>query len=378
MSIRIRKTISPPLVHLGKLASTIPNSISLAQGSPSYFPNIGFIRESFFDRFTSDYHRYSPDPGIEKLRIEIANKLQVDNKIKADSEDIVITPGANQAFINVLLTITDPGDKIILFSPYYFNHYMACTIFGVKPIILPTKSFLPDMEKLKYVLDHENIKAIVIVNPNNPSGVVYSKKVLENIAEIIDERDLYVISDETYEYFVYNENFHSFASIKGMEKKTITIQSFSKTFGIPGWRLGYYHAQNNIIIESIKVQDTTVITAPTPAQYLGIELIINRNKLIPPFKKYLQNNYNLTKDLIQEIRWMENNSGGAAYYLFPKQNTGTTSEKLAENLLKTVAVHVVPSEPFGMNNHIRISFANVFEENLIEAFSRLKKYNTRL
>ena len=153
ISKRIEQTASPPLVKLGQLAQDTENCISLGQGAPHYAPNIEFIQNNFFNNLNNSYHQYTSDPGIPQLRELISDKLSTDNKFNTDPNDIVITPGANQAFINVLITITDPGDKIILISPYYFNHAMACTMFGVESIEVPLlHDFSIDYHTLEHII----------------------------------------------------------------------------------------------------------------------------------------------------------------------------------------------------------------------------------
>ncbi|OLS24954.1 MAG: hypothetical protein HeimC2_20090, partial [Candidatus Heimdallarchaeota archaeon LC_2] len=151
----------------------------------------------------------------------------------------------------------------------------------------------------------------------------------------------------------------------------------SKTFGIPGWRLGYYYGPEDFVNESMKVQDTTTICAPAPTQYLGIDLLRNRHSIIPIHKELMKTNHKLAKDLLEEINWLETEGGNGAYYLFPQQTTGKNSEKLAHELIVDHKVALVPGSAFGSNfyDYFRISFANVKEEELKEAFSRLKKVN---
>jgi aminotransferase len=310
---------------------------------------------------------------MPELRELISDKIQRDNSFNAEPSDIVITPGANQAFINILITITDPGDKIILLSPYYFNHAMACTLFGVDAIEVPLfDDFSIDYHTLENIIKGIKIKAIVLVNPGNPTGAVHGLDELNKIKDLILDTDILLIADETYEYFVYEGKHVSAASVMG--DKVITIQSFSKTYGVPGWRLGYYHAKSDIIEASIKLQDTTVICAPAPSQFLGIELLNNRESMIPEFKKYLFNNYKLARDLIEEIDWMENGPSKGAYYFFPRHNTKYSSYDLSKKLILENKVYLVYGDAFGKagEKHLRVSFANVTEEGLKESFSRLK------
>lgn len=364
----------PPLLELGQLAASTPDSISLGQGVPFYQPEEKYFTDVFSDFNKTQFHRYTQDPGIPELRELISGKIQSDFKVSVDPENITVTNGANQAFINALLTITDPGDRIGLITPYYFNHKMAATFSNVDALEIDLNN--------DYSLSQGNIesaiqkgcKAIVLVNPGNPSGSVHSIEDLKLLADLTEENDIWIISDETYEYFTYGEKHIPLSTLKKIRDRLVTITSFSKTFGIPGWRLGYYYGSSEFMEEAIKVQDTSTICAPAVSQYLGLSLLKNRENIIPEFVKLMKINYKLAKDLLDEVSWLESENGNGAYYLFPKQITGINSRKLARDLIINDKVALVPGGNFGANyeDYFRISFANVMEEQLQEAFSRLK------
>lgn len=377
ISERIRRTMAPPLVELGQLAASTLDTISLGQGVPYYQPDEKYLTPVFSNFSKAEFHRYTQDPGILELREEISIKILSDFNVKVDPQTITVTNGANQAYVNSLLTITDPGDKIGLISPYYFNHKMAATFTNV------------DVEEINlnndYSLSQDNIetaislgiKAIVFVNPGNPTGSVHSIEDLKLLADLTEDKDIWIISDETYEYFTYSDNHIPMSTLETIRDRLITITSFSKTYGIPGWRLGYYYAPSEFVDQAMKVQDTTAICAPAVSQYLGINLLRNRNEIIPDYVEQMKNNHSIAKDLLEEVSWLEPENGLGAYYLFPKQTTGEDTNKLARDLIINHKVALVPGGNFGSNyeDHFRISFANVKEEQLKEAFSRLKKLN---
>lgn len=367
----------PPLVELGQLANSTKGTISLGQGVPYYQPEEKYIKPVFSDLSKSELHRYTQDPGILEFREEISRKILSDFNIQVDPQTITVTNGANQAYVNSLLTITDPGDKIGLISPYYFNHKMAATFTNVDVVEIDLN---PD-----YSLSQENIesaiakgvKAIVFVNPGNPTGSVHSIDDLKLLADLTENKDIWIISDETYEYFTYSTKHIPMSTLDIVRGRLVTITSFSKTYGIPGWRLGYYYAPTEFVDHSMKVQDTTTICAPAVSQYLGINLLQNRSEIIPEYVQLMKNNHRLAKDLLEEVSWLEAENGEGAYYLFPKQTTGKNTRQLAKDLIINHKVALVPGGNFGSNyeNHFRISFANVKEEQLKEAFSRLKNVN---
>jgi aminotransferase len=323
-------------------------------------------------------HRYTPDPGILSLREQIAHKLSHENQIRSRPDQIIVTPGANQAFFNVLLTITDPGDEVILLSPYYFNHLMACQSINLSPVVVPLNAdFSIPIERIRNVISTKT-RAIVLVNPGNPTGMVHLSDDLKALSELVAEHNILLISDETYEYFTYMDRKHiSIGKFPESETEVITICSFSKTYGIPGWRLGYYHANDEIIGQSIKIQDTIGICAPAASQYLGLELLRNRKSIITPFVKQMESNYILARDLVDEVPWLNSTPSFGAYYLFPEQVTSLNSHVLSRRLIAENKVYVVPGRGFGpqWSSHMRISFANVQSEDLKEAFVRLRAFH---
>ncbi|MHA2033384.1 MAG: pyridoxal phosphate-dependent aminotransferase [Candidatus Kariarchaeaceae archaeon] len=374
ISERIKNTIAPPLVELGLLANSTAGTISLGQGVPYYQPDEKYLTEVFSNVNRSEFHRYTQDPGIIELREEICKKIHLDFGVNTGSDTITVTNGANQAYVNSILTITDPGDKIGLITPYYFNHQMAATFANVDCVEINLN--------IDYTLSQENIetaisqgvKAIVLVNPGNPTGSVHSESDLRLLADLTEDKEIWIISDETYEYFTYDRKFIPMSSINKIRDRLVSITSFSKTYGIPGWRIGYYYASKEFTEEAMKVQDTTTICAPAVAQYLGLHLLQKRHEIIPEYVGLMKKNHSVAKDLLEEVSWLEAENGQGAYYLFPKQTTGRLTSELAKELITDHKIALVPGGVFGSSyeDHFRISFANVKEEQLKEAFSRLK------
>ncbi len=370
---RVEETQSPPLVALGQLAAQ-HDCISLGQGAPYYYPP-SWVFDSLKQRLgDSDVHRYTSDPGLVEVRESIARKLQSDQGINVDASQLVLTPGANQAFYNILLTLTDPGDEVIIFSPYYFNHHMACTSINVVPVVVPLSSdFRFDFDRMRAAITPRT-KIVVLVNPGNPTGIVHDRGELQGLVDICAEHKLILIADETYEYFTYGKE-HLPLSTLGYDN-IIGLGSFSKTFGIPGWRLGYYYGEQEMIDASIKVQDTIGICAPHPTQLLGQVLLEHRDDIIPGFVSEMETNHKLGRKLLDEISWLEATPSQGAYYLFPRQTTGRDTMNLVKELITQYGVYVVPGEGFGQDwkEYCRISFANVRPHQLEEAFDRLSSY----
>ena len=369
-------------MELGKLASETPETISLGQGIPFYFPP-RYIWEAFFDllRFP-EMHQYGPDPGRLSFRKEISKKLKKENKIPAHPDEIIITPGANLAYFIAVSTLADPGDKIGLISPYYFNHEMACTLLNVKPVEIPlVDDFELRAEFIEEVIADPKTKAITVVNPSNPTGKVFEIKEIKMIRDLVEDYNKWLICDETYEYFVYEGDHHiSCGSILGLAERTVTIGSLSKAYGIPGWRVGYLHAPDDFAKEAIKVQDTTAIAAPMPSQVLGELLVRDRKTLIPEFFEYMKQNYEIAKKRLEDVPWLVPTPGRGAYYLFPKIAEDISYEdgfEFAKKLILEAGVYVVPGEAFGQagKGHLRLSFGNTLPKELNKAFDRLASYS---
>ncbi len=381
-SDRVTSTSLPPLVELGELATETPGTISLGQGVPFYVPP-WYIWEEFYGLLRyPEIHRYAPDQGRPSFRKELSMKLKSENTIPAEPEEIIVTPGANLAYYIAVSTLADPGDKIGLISPYYFNHEMACTLLNVKPVEIPlTDNLELRAELIEEVVADPRTKAITLVNPSNPTGKVFEISEIKMIRDLVEDYEKWLICDETYEYFVYEGDPHiSGGSILGLVERTITIGSLSKSYGIPGWRVGYLHAPGDFAKEAIKVQDTTAITAPTPSQVLGELLLKERKTLIEEFFEYMKQNYEIAKKRLEDVPWLIPTPARGAYYLFPKiakDISYSNGFEFAKKLILEAGVYAVPGEAFGRagRGHLRLSFGNTRPKELNEAFDRLASYS---
>ncbi|MHA1552664.1 MAG: pyridoxal phosphate-dependent aminotransferase, partial [Candidatus Heimdallarchaeaceae archaeon] len=242
------------------------NAINLSQGMPDFNPPDELIR-GIGKAIEKQEHQYSVTYGREDLREQIAGKLSSYNKIQYDPEhEITVTCGASEAISSAILAIMNPGEEILVLEPWYENYVPITHLAGGKPVYVPLdeQEFSIDEERVKESLSSK-IKAIVINSPHNPTGKVFSKKELEFIADICQEHNLIAITDEIYEYIIYDNVKHiSLASIKDMYERTITISGFSKTFSITGWRLGYAAAEKELMSGVRKVHDYLTVCAPSP------------------------------------------------------------------------------------------------------------------
>ncbi|NJR67058.1 MAG: pyridoxal phosphate-dependent aminotransferase, partial [Leptolyngbyaceae cyanobacterium CRU_2_3] len=263
---------SPIIPTVGALIRNTPGTISLGQGVVSYPPPPAAIAQIAKFLANSENHQYQAVQGITELRDAIVTKLKTENGIElGEHSQIVVTAGSNMGFMNAILAIADPGDEIILPVPYYFNHEMAIRMANCQPVLVKTNDryqLYPDVIRQSIT---PKTKAIVTVSPNNPSGVVYPESTLREINQICRESEIYHISDEAYEYFIYDAAAHfSPGSILHSNPYTISTFSLSKAYGFASWRVGYMVIPTHLMPAVMKIQDTIAICAAVLSQYAAL------------------------------------------------------------------------------------------------------------
>lgn len=373
---RTRNIQKAPIQQLLSEVQLPKNVISLGQGIPFFGPPATAVNAAREVLDNPQGFRYTDDAGDLTLREAISNKLQKENRFHADpTQNIMVTCGANQAFINVILAITNPGDKIILFSPVYFNQVMAVKLAGCQPVILGSgEDYLPLLEEM-YDVKTEDVKAIVTISPNNPTGAVYPKKMLQEINHFCRDENLYHISDEVYEYFVFNNMEHiSPAVFDETLDHTITIFSFSKAFGMAGYRIGYMVIPTEIYPEVLKVQDTINICAPAPSQAAAIAALSlgwsYAAKYYPVFSEIREifiNELQKIDDVILPVT-----HGG--YYFLIKLKTTKSDWEISKYLIEQYGVITIPGMVFNTSvPSLRVSYGNLDRTIAREGLQRLKE-----
>ena len=254
--------------EMTRISAKQPGSINLAQGFPD-FPARMDIKQAAIDAILNDKNQYSITWGSKNLRNALSQKVKAYNKIEADPEkNIVVTCGSTEAMMSAMKAIVNPGDEVIIFEPFYENYGPDCILSGAKPryIRLTPPEWNYDSEKLKSLFNSKT-KAIIINTPNNPTGKVFSKEELQEIADLCIDHDYIAITDDIYEHILDNGKKHiSIASLPGMEERTITINSISKTYSLTGWRVGWAIASEKITKEVKKVHDFLTVGAAHPLQ----------------------------------------------------------------------------------------------------------------
>lgn len=324
---------------------------------------------------------YSESSGLLEVRKEIVKKLKRDNNIDADVSPILVTVGAIEGLAAAVMALIDPGDEVILPSPTYSTHIQQVVIASRKPVLVPTieeEGFIWDIDGIRDAITSRT-KAIMYCSPSNPTGTVFSDEQLRQLAEIALENDLMVITDEAYEYFTYNGHTHfSIASIPEMRKNVVSCYTFTKTYAMTGWRIGYLHADGELIPQIAKAHIPFAICALVVSQYAALAALKGPQECVIEFKnKYLSARNLMCKRLDTFDSVFEYQKPGGSYLMFPKilLEEGEDSATFCKKLLREAGVSTTPGIAFGPTGegHLRMSFC-VSEEEINIAFDRMEAY----
>jgi aminotransferase len=360
------------------MAGEYEGVISLAQGIPDFFTteNIRTAAKQAIDNNLVD--KYTPGYGIEPLRQTIVKKLTKDNNIKADISQVIVTHGGIEALMATFMTILNPSDEVIVLTPDYASHITQTRIarHGGMPIFVPLtetdKGWVLDEEKLESRITPQT-KAILICNPCNPTGKVYTKGELQSIIKIAGKHNLFIISDEIYEYFTFDGKKHiSIGSLPGAEDRTISIFGLSKSYAMTGWRIGYIVASKKLSPQIFKIHDS-LITCPTAvSQYAALEAISGDQANVRHYKAGFEKRRDIVMNALKKTDKLSVILPEGAYYAFIKVNFPVDDYELSIRLIREAKVAVVPGSAFGLGgeNHLRISFGGN-EQELEDGMHRL-------
>lgn len=359
------------------------DAINLSQGFPDFDPPKEILNR-LEQVAHEDYNQYAITWGAQNFRDALVKKQSKYMNLDLDSnKNIVVTCGSTEAMIAAMMSVCDPNDKVIVFSPFYENYGADSILCGANPIyvLLHPPVFNFDKEELENAFK-QNPKALILCNPSNPCGKVFSKEELEYIASLAIKYDTYVITDEVYEHIVYAPYKHTyFASLPGMFERTISCSSLSKTYSINGWRLGYCIAPENIIEQIKKVHDFLTVGAAAPLQ----EAAVVGLEFSDAYYDELQKLYTHKKDLfingLKELNIPHTEPQGAYYVMVDISEFGYDSDlDFCVDLIKNVGVAAVPGSSFFKeeeNRYIRFHFAKK-DETLLAALDRLKDMRTKM
>ena len=359
------------------------DAINLSQGFPDFDPPKEILNR-LEQVAHEDYNQYAITWGAQNFRDALAKKQSKYMNLDLDSsKNNVVTCGSTEAMMAAMMSVCDPNDKVIVFSPFYENYGADSILCGANPIYVPLHPpvFNFDKEELENAFK-QNPKALILCNPSNPCGKVFSKEELEYIACLAVKYDTYVITDEVYEHIVYAPYKHTyFASLPGMFERTISCSSLSKTYSITGWRLGYCIAPENIIEQIKKVHDFLTVGAAAPLQ----EAAVVGLEFSDAYYDELQKLYTHKKDLflngLKELNIPHTEPQGAYYVMVDISEFGYDSDlDFCVDLIKNVGVAAVPGSSFFKeeeNRYIRFHFAKK-DETLLAALNRLKDMRAKM
>ncbi len=379
-NLRMKK-VQPPIIPIvGELIRNHPGTISLGQGVVEYGPPDLAIE--YIQKFlsTGNNHKYNAVQGIAPLIDKIRDKLEVENRIEAGVDGasrICVTAGANMAFMNAILAICDPGDEVILLTPYYFNHEMAIHIAGCKPVLVGTdENYQPVVEDIANAIT-DRTRAVVTISPNNPSGAVYPESTLGQISRLCEDRNIYHISDEAYEYFTYGSAEHfSPGSIKDSGSFTISLFSLSKAYGFASWRIGYMVLPSHLEASIKKIQDTILICPPLISQYAALGALETGSSYCLEKLSELKEVRTIMQDELAKLKdiCVVPPSEGAFYFLI-KVLTDMKPMDLTRQLIKEHRVAVIPGQTFGLEHgcYLRASYGPLQKETATEGIARLSQ-----
>jgi aspartate/methionine/tyrosine aminotransferase len=381
---RIR-SISPPfmdaLIARSKaLRRDGADVISLGQGVPGFAPveaAIDSARQSLSDPAT---HVYGADAGLLSLRQALSERLKKQSGMKVDPKrEMLITAGANYGFLLTLLTLLEPGDKVLLPSPFYFDHETSIRIVGAVPVEVPLREDTGFQLTLADLEPHLKTRprALVMVSPNNPTGAVYDPREMREIARALASRDVTIITDETYQHFTYEGAEHfSLGSLAEARSHVITIGSFSKTYSLTGWRVGYLISDADYLQQALKVQDSMMVCTPIVSQMAALGALGTPAEELARRREMLAERRRLLIDRLASIQALAWRPTQGAYFALVSVQGCTDSVALARDLLERVHLAVVPGSVFGQTGegYLRLSYGSVDLDQLDEACRRLAQY----
>ena len=354
----------------------IDDIVSLGVGEPC-FDTPDHIKQAAIRALMNGETSYQPTKGVFALREAISVKLDSENGVKADPEDIIVTAGGKFAIYLAFQAILEKGDKILLLDPAWVSYESAAQMAGADVIRVssaPGNGFKPDLENIKSAMD-PRVKIIVVNSPCNPTGAVFSRDTIRALAELARDNHVLLLSDEVYEYQVYEGQHYSPASDFD---NVLTVNAFSKSYAMTGWRLGYATGPKDVLEGMLKIyqHSTTCVTAF--AQYGALEALCNEasKKSVERMKDGYRARRDLMTDLIKKSEFLSLECvPEGAFYCFVSYHSNLPSLVLAENLLKEKHVATVPGIAFGNcgENHLRLSYATS-EEDILEAFRRMENF----
>jgi aspartate/methionine/tyrosine aminotransferase len=351
--------------------------IHLNIGRPD-FDTPAHIKEAAKKALDEGKVHYSSNYGIPQLREALADKLQRENQMSYDPGEIIVTVGGNEAVFIAMMGLLDAGDEVLIPDPCWLNYFYCVQMAGGVPVSIPARQehqFTPSIDDFRSRVT-DKTKMIVINTPNNPTGAVYSTESLQALAQLAEEKDLYVLSDEIYEKMVFDGHRHvSFGSLPGMKDRTVTVSGFAKNYSMTGWRLGFVAASPAAISAMVRIHQYVTICATSFAQWGAVAALNGPQDDVAHMIAEFGRRGTLVSSALQEMPGIQVAKPAGTFYIFPSiTETGKSSQEMAEYLLDEAKIAVVPGHVFGDygEGFIRLSYANSYE-NLEKAMASMHK-----
>jgi aspartate/methionine/tyrosine aminotransferase len=369
--------VQAPIVPvIGDLIRQSAGTISLGQGVVHYGPPPAALDAVRAALETSSTHEYQDGRGLPALLDRLAAKLRAENGIDVTrGSRVMVTAGANMAFMHAVLAITEPGDEVILNVPYYFNHDMAIEMAGCVAVPVATDAhYQPRPDALRAAIT-DRTRAIVTVSPNNPSGAVFGESMLRDVSALCRERGIFHIADEVYEYFTYGDAVHvSSAAFAGAADHTISMYSLSKAYGFAGWRIGYMVYPESLASAMAKCQDTILVCPPVASQIAAIAALDVGRVYCEPHVRELAAIRDIVFNSLSALAPLaEVPAADGAFYCLLRVATDRDPMQIAERLIRDHKVAVIPGPAFGMTDgcYFRVAYGALQKATVAEGIGRL-------
>lgn len=379
LSMVTRRVTPSPIRKMFNLAAEMQDVVSFSVGEPD-FSTPEHVVEAAVQALREGQHHYTPNAGILPLRQAIAGSLQRTHGLSYDPQtQIVVTAGGMEALMLTMHCILDPGDQFILGDPCWTNYSRQIQICSAEPVFVPVtdaNGFFFDPDALEKAITPKT-KGFILNSPSNPTGNIAGREILEKLAQIAVKHDLYVISDEVYQSILYDGNAApSIATLPGMAERTVIVNSFSKTYAMTGWRVGYAAGPSHIIANMVKLQENIAACVTTFAQYGALAALEGPTKPVEDMVATYARRRDYLVTHLKDVPGLRFCIPQGTFYLFLDVSaTGMDAEAFAKDLLQKQRVIVVPGEAFGENgkHYVRISFATSME-TIQEGVRRLRVY----
>ncbi len=378
---RILSVERSPFYSVLELASKRSDCLYLHTGEPDFDTPAHIVRAGQ-EALAGGWTHYIPDRGLPELRQLVAQKIEKESHVRYRHEDeILITAGGQSGLHTAIMATVNPGDEVILLSPFYPPYLANVSLAGGTPIIVPTKieeDFIPNPETIERKIT-EKTKCLIVHSPNNPTGGVYEREVLSQLVELAEKRNFLIISDEVYEKFLYEDKVHwSLASFPNAKERVILVNSFSKTYAMTGWRIGYLAAHRDILFQLLKYHHTVNICANAPAQKACVAALQGPQDCIQAMvSEYDQRRQFLVEGLngIPGIRCVR--PQGAFYVFVDIREFKMPSLEFAKYLVQETGVVTTNGSGFGCEGFLRLSYATKMD-HLRDAIGRIQTALSRL